>query len=139
MDRDILTEKLESLRRCVVRIESKRGCLAVLEEDFDAQDVIALNLERAVQTAVDISAHLVSELEVSPPETMAGVFTVLEEAGILSSAVAERMRKAVGFRNICVHQYQDIDWAIVKSIATDDLEDFTNFAREISRFVDSED
>jgi len=138
VDRNIVTEKLESLRRCVLRIESKRDRLAGLEEDFDAQDVIALNLERAVQTAVDISAHLVSELEVSPPETMAGVFPVLEEAGILSAPVAERMKKAVGFRNICVHQYKDIDWAIVKSIVTDDLEDFTNFAREISRFVDSE-
>ena len=63
MDRAVVEQKLESLRRCVLRIESKAPPTAeVLASDFDLQDIISLNLSRAVQLAVDIGAHLISEL-----------------------------------------------------------------------------
>lgn len=54
MDRLILEEKLESLRRCVRRLEDKRATTAAaLRLDVDRQDIIALNLTRAMQLCVD--------------------------------------------------------------------------------------
>ena len=50
MDRLVLDEKLESLARCVRRVEQKRPpTLAALLADPDAQDILVLNLSRAVQ------------------------------------------------------------------------------------------
>ena len=50
MDREVVDQKLESLRRCLLRIESKCPVdAAVLAADFDLQDIVALNLSRAVQ------------------------------------------------------------------------------------------
>ncbi|MCK5852244.1 DUF86 domain-containing protein [bacterium] len=43
------------------------------------------------------------------------------------------MIKAVGFRNIAVHTYQDIDWEIVYSIVTKNLDDFVEFAKQITK------
>jgi hypothetical protein len=55
MDTLILEEKLESLRRCIVRIESKRAESAQqLRADVDRQDILTLNLTRAVQLCVDM-------------------------------------------------------------------------------------
>jgi uncharacterized protein YutE (UPF0331/DUF86 family) len=62
-------------------------------------------LERAIQTCVDIGLHIISELEISVPETMAQTFETLKKAGCLGAATAERMVKAVGFRNTAVHAY----------------------------------
>ena len=62
---------------------------------------------------------------------MAGTFDALEREGIVSRALAERMRRAVGFRNISVHAYQTLDWEIVHSIATTRLGDFVEFGRAI--------
>jgi uncharacterized protein YutE (UPF0331/DUF86 family) len=45
--------------------------------------------------------------------------------------VAERMTKAVGFRNTALHAYQAIDWEIVFRIATEHLDDFRAFSRQI--------
>jgi hypothetical protein len=48
VDRLVLERKLESLRRCLVRVRSR--CPATLPElvqDLDAQDVLVLNLSRA--------------------------------------------------------------------------------------------
>ena len=43
--------------------------------------------------------------------------------------LAARLKKAVGFRNIAMHNYEAIDWFIVHSIVTHHLKDFVDFAR----------
>lgn len=56
MDREVIEQKLESLRRCLQRIETKCPAAAeTLAADFDLQDIVALNLSRAVQLCVDIA------------------------------------------------------------------------------------
>ncbi|MEO8171368.1 MAG: hypothetical protein ABI575_10965, partial [Oxalobacteraceae bacterium] len=48
MDREVVEQKLESLRRCLQRIETK--CPPdpeTLMTDLDLQDIVALNLSRA--------------------------------------------------------------------------------------------
>lgn len=132
MDRLVIEEKLESLRRCLRRIEEKcPESVDALKKDVDAQDILALNLTRAVQICVDIGAHLISETELLPPDTMGQTFDVLNQAGIISADLAVRMKKAVGFRNIAVHNYDAINWAIVYSIATQRVPDFVAFTRAV--------
>jgi len=129
MDKQLIEEKLESLRRCVRRIEQKRPPKAeALVSDWDLQDIIAINLTRAVQLSVDIAAHVLSEADVEAPETMAQSFENLAKAGVIPSELAARLKKAVGFRNIAVHNYQAIDWRIVHLICTQHLGDFKEFA-----------
>ena len=132
MDRRVVNEKLESLRRCIQRVESRRpDSVEALQADLDLQDILSLNLTRAVQVSVDLAAHLVAGLDVPAPSTMAGFFEALADAGVLSPEVADRMRSAVGFRNVAVHAYQSIDWAIVLAISHDQLDDFRAFASAV--------
>lgn len=71
MDREVIEQKLESLRHCLQRIEAKCPADAqTLATDPDLQDIVALNLSRAVQVCVDIGAHLISGMDVPPPDTM---------------------------------------------------------------------
>lgn len=48
------------------------------------------------------------------------------------------MRKAVGFRNLAVHQYEDVDWHIVYSICQHNLDEFRDFARAVVSWIDFE-
>lgn len=130
MDREVVEQKLESLRRCLQRIEKKCPAEpAVLAADIDLQDIISLNLSRAVQIAVDIGAHLIAGMEVPPPDTMDQTFDLLAQQGVLNSELASSLKKAVGFRNIAVHNYENINWNIVHSIVKYHLADFTAFAK----------
>jgi len=52
--------------------------------------------------------------------------------GTLGSELAKRMKSAVGFRNLAVHQYEAMDWAIVHATCTRHLDDFRMFARVIA-------
>ena len=117
MDKVVLAAKLESLRRCVGRIEQKRPCWSDLRAgEPDIQDIIVLNLTRAVQLCVDIGSHIVSDSELPAPQTMGEVFSMLEGLGAISPTTSLQLRKAVGFRNVAVHAYQAINWGMVYSI-----------------------
>ena len=134
MDREVVEQKLESLRRCLQRIKEKCPPSAdILARDLDAQDILSLNLSRAVQLCVDIGAHIVASKSVPPPATMGQTFDVLAELGIISEELASRMKNAVGFRNITVHNYEAINWQIVHAIATRHVGDFADFARAVLR------
>ncbi len=129
MDRQVIEQKLESLRRCLLRVKEKCPVDAEsLVRDIDAQDIITLNLTRAVQLSVDLAAHLIASRDVPAPNTMGQAFEALASIGLISSALASRMKKAVGFRNIAIHNYEAIDWHIVHSICQRNLDDFRDFA-----------
>jgi uncharacterized protein YutE (UPF0331/DUF86 family) len=109
MDRCVIDDKLERLRRCIQRIEHKRpALLADLVADYDLQDILSVNLERAIQLCVDIAAHIIAAREISAPTTMAAAFESLQVLQVLSPELATSMKKAVGFRNIVVHNYHGL-------------------------------
>ncbi|EAR23485.1 type VII toxin-antitoxin system HepT family RNase toxin [Nitrococcus mobilis] len=138
MDTLILQEKLEALRRCVRRIEERRADSAgELGKDLDRQDIVTLNLTRAVQLCVDMAVHVIAESEQMAPQTMGEAFEGLAKLGLISEALSLRMKAAVGFRNIAIHQYQSIDWDIVHAITWKGLEDFRNFARAMATLTDN--
>lgn len=133
MDREVVEQKLESLRRCLRRIEIKCPAdAATLVADMDLQDIVSLNLSRAVQISVDIGAHLIAGMEVPPPDTMGQTFDLLAQQGVLNNELASSLKKAVGFRNIAVHNYESINWTIVHSIVKYHLADFSEFAKVVA-------
>ena len=75
MDRNVVEAKLESLRRCVERIAAKTPSSAdQLAQNQDLQDIIALNLQRAVQLSVDLASPLIAETAARPPLHDGGEF-----------------------------------------------------------------
>lgn len=129
MDREVIEQKIEALRRCVDRVRQKSpATAAALASDPDAQDILTLNLSRAVQLCVDIGAHLISAQNQPAPDTMGQTFDVLADMGVITAELAVRMKKAVGFRNIAVHNYEAINWEIAHAIATRHVSDFAAFA-----------
>lgn len=124
MDRTIF-RKVESISRCVKRIEQERQFN--LFEDIVHQDALLLNLQRACQTTIDIALHIVKQKQMGIPNTAVEVFEILYAQNIIPLELFESMRSKVGFRNIMVHDYTELDLNIVKSIIEKHLADFTAF------------
>ena len=132
MNDDIIINKTETIKRCLARIkEEYAGYEDELENNYTKQDSIILNLERVAQTSIDISTHIIRIKRLGIPKTSRDVFTILEQHKIVSSKTSEQMKKMVGFRNIAVHDYQNISLDIVKSIIENNLPDFERFSKEI--------
>ena len=59
MDKQTILNKIASLKRCVERIEDKvPETSQKLQSDHDLQDIVSLNLQRAVQICVDIASNV---------------------------------------------------------------------------------
>ncbi|MGB5145683.1 MAG: DUF86 domain-containing protein [Porticoccaceae bacterium] len=121
------------------RIEQRRTATPEeLRHDLDRQDIISLNLTRAVQTGVDIAVHLLADTDERAPTTMGEAFEALVAQSLISEPPGKRLRAAVGFRNIVVHRYQAIDWTIVHALTHTGVEDFRAFAAAIAPLLDAD-
>ena len=138
-DKDLVLSKLESLTNCIKRIEGKKPeKVEALISDFDLQDILSVNIERAVQLMVDTGLHILSRDFGIRPGDMASVFDELEKADILGEKLAGSLKKSVGFRNIAVHEYHVIDWNIVYSIADKNVTDFRAFIKVILEYIEKQ-
>lgn len=136
MEREIILAKFESLEKCVRRIEAQNVKDArELEENMDKQEVIILNLQRAVQICVDIGNHVLLDFPCAMPATMADTFKKMRENDLITDKTCENLSKAVGFRNIAIHQYEDIDCKIIFSIVKNHLCDFREFAKCVQKIL----
>ena len=96
MDKELVLAKLESLYRCIQRVESQHIIsLEELQLSLDKQDIAVLNLERAVQLCVDIASHILADAGGPVPDTMAGTFQSLVTQGILDEALGEKLKKRI--------------------------------------------
>lgn len=133
VDRDILLAKIASIRKCVERIRKVTGGTSESLNDPDIQDIFVLNLQRAVQAAIDLAAHLVADEKIGLPTNLKENFTLLESRQIIDAPLSKRLQAMVGFRNIAVHDYQQLDLVILKSILEHRLVDLDEFVRVITQ------
>jgi len=132
MDQIVLEKKIDSLLRCLDRIKTRLpDSVELFLQDLDAQDVIVLNLTRAVQLSVDLAMHICSQSSAAIPQTMGESFEVLQQLKIVTPSIASKMKKSVGFRNIAVHNYDEIDLNLAFIIAKEHIDDFVEFIKQI--------
>jgi uncharacterized protein YutE (UPF0331/DUF86 family) len=132
IDRDLVLARIATIDRCLARIAEVRGERRQDLLPVDVDDIASLNLQRAIQAAVDLANHVISAESYGTPDSTAGVFTLLQQRGVLEADLAARLRKMVGFRNIAVHEYQTLDPAILESILARHLGDLRALASQVS-------
>ena len=130
-DKDIVLAKTASIQKCLKRIKDVTGLKPDSLEELNAQDIFILNLQRAVQSAIDVAAHVVASEGLGISDTVKGNFVLLEKEEILGKRLSKKMQAMVGFRNIAIHDYQSINIEILKAILTHHLKDLENFYTKI--------
>lgn len=130
MPDDVIANKAEIIERCLARIkETYERDPEALMSDYSSQDVIILNLERACQAAIDLGMRWVRLDSLGIPKDSRDAFTLLAEAKKIPRELTESLKKMVGFRNIAVHDYREIDFVIVRAIIRRDFPDFRELIR----------
>jgi uncharacterized protein YutE (UPF0331/DUF86 family) len=124
---DIILAKTGNIQRCLRRIKEVTGLSPEAIDNIDKQDIFVLNLQRAVESAIDIAAHISASEGLGLAASIKDNFRFLKEAGIIDESLSKRMESMVGFRNIAVHDYQTLKLEILKSILTSNLKDLEDF------------
>lgn len=85
----------------------------------------------AIEACVDAAQHVCSTNGWGPPSDNGDAMRLLGAHGVLDLAHAERMARAVGFRNVLVHDYARVDDGLVVSRLSE-LGDLEEFVRRLS-------
>ncbi len=127
----VIINKYDSIQKCIKRIkEEYEGNIENLY-NYKKLDPIVLNLQRACEASIDIAMYIVSNRKLGVPQTKKEAFIKLEENKLISKEISKNMQKMIGFRNIAIHEYKQIEEEILADIIENHLTDLTDFAKAI--------
>jgi len=127
VERDVILAKIDSIQNCLDRIDSVVAKDPHRLDTLDGQDIVTLNLQRAIQLTIDIASHIISTEKLGLPQSLRDTFLILQKKGVIDEVTCALMSKMVGFRNIAFHDYQTIDPAILHAVVNNHLGDFERF------------
>ncbi len=127
----VIINKYESIQRCIKRIEEEYNNQVENLYDYKKLDPIVLNLQRACEATIDIAMYVIANRKLGVPQTKKEAFIKLEENELISKEISNNMQKMIGFRNIAVHDYKQIDEEVLADVIQNHLGDFIIFAKEI--------
>lgn len=92
-------------------------------------------LQLAIETINDIGNHLVAEMNLGVVNWISDIPSLLGKAGYIDQEMKENWVKMIGFRNVLVHDYLDIDLSLVYDILTNRLKDFEKIRLTFAQFL----
>jgi uncharacterized protein YutE (UPF0331/DUF86 family) len=126
---DVLLNKAAIIERSVARAREEYAAAgANFASDFTRQDAAILNIQRACEAALDVGHHLIRRDKLGLPQSARHVFELLAQANWIDAALADNLKRMVGFRNIAVHDYQTLLLPMTVSVITRHLDEFLQFA-----------
>ena len=127
----VVVSKFQTIEKCINRIHEEYQGNAENLDDYRKVDMIVLNLQRACEATLDLAMYVVSSRKLGLPQNKREAFEILEEQKIIDAKMRKAMQNMVGFRNIAVHDYKEIDEEILQDIIENNLNDLMEFARII--------
>ncbi len=125
---DIVINKVQSIQRCVERArEEYRNKPESFDVNFTRQDAAILNIIRACEQSIDLANHIIKTNKMGIPTSSTESFELLHKKGVIDQGLMKKLKNMVHFRNTVVHQYQQINLEIVKSVINSELDDVVAF------------
>ncbi len=135
-DRSLILRKISDLENYQKQIEEFSGITAKdYQKDWKTQRIIERTLQLMIETCVDVANHIISEAGMRVPVSYADTFRVLSENNFIDTELFSTLEKMAKFRNIIVHDYEEVDAEIVVTILTKHLEDFQKFKRAVLKYL----
>jgi uncharacterized protein YutE (UPF0331/DUF86 family) len=131
---DVYLGKLSSVERSIHRAREELAAAGTgFPGDLTRQDAAVLNVLRACESSIDLANALVNDRKLGIPQSNRDSFRLLGEAGVIPEPLSARLQRMVGFRNVAVHRYRDIDLGVLVSIIEKDLDDLLRFTEIVAR------
>ena len=127
LEHDVILSKISIIKNCLNAIKKATQLNSDKLDDVMVQDVFVLNLQRAIQAAIDMANVVISQRGLKLPASYRQCFMILRDDQVIDADLCEKMVKMTGFRNIAVHDYQQISVVILKEILKQHLVDLEKY------------
>ena len=130
-----IQEKLRTVQYIKQLQKSADIDVADYKESFDQQLIVERLLHLLIESATDINMHLAVMDGQPPPETYYDSFLALARMGAISMDLAEQLAPSAGLRNRLVHDYDDIDSAIVHGAIDFALTLYPQYLQQVESYI----
>jgi uncharacterized protein YutE (UPF0331/DUF86 family) len=133
---DKITKLISEMRRAINRLRflktlDKKSFL----NDPDKIGSAKYNFIVAIESAIDICNHIISQNGYRAPEDYADTFHILGEQGAFDKDFIKDLKDMTKFRNRLIHLYWEVDDEQVYEILQTRLNDFKTFLNNIAVFL----
>lgn len=129
--------RIGKIRDYVALLRKIRGMAN--EARFVRDPLIYGNAERylqlAIQAVLDVSNHIVADMNLNLPSDSKDLFQLLATHKVLPVPLSKKLLLMAGFRNVLVHEYLEIDRRRVYRVLRDELGDFEKFIKAVSKLL----
>jgi uncharacterized protein YutE (UPF0331/DUF86 family) len=133
---ELVLSKAASVRRRLERLTRALSIgLDAFVKDEERVEAAAFNVFLAMQECIDLGSHVVADERWGAPETLADVFTVLQQHGVLTGSTTDAMRRGSRLRNLIAHAYGDIDPAKLFESASAGVGQIGTFLAEVEAWL----
>ena len=129
-DPALVAKKLALIESCLSDLQRLANRDA-LHTDIREQRFVEHTLQVAIQAALDVASHIVSDRRLGEPRTNRELFDLLLGDEWFDAALAGTLRNMAGFRNVLVHGYDDVDLGVVRDVLDHHLGDLETFVAAI--------
>jgi uncharacterized protein YutE (UPF0331/DUF86 family) len=136
IDEDRVLRLLRSIADDTSVLRQEAGASEVRRRDPIWLRGIKYTFVTAIEACVDVAQHISATEGWGPPADNGDAIRLLGAHGVLAAELATSMRKAVGFRNVLVHDYIEVDDEIVVG-RLKSLSDLDEFVRQVAAYVTS--
>ena len=130
IDHDLVAKKLAMIETYVRELD-ELARPGAMRTDVREERFVEHTLQIAIQAALDVASHIVSDERLGEPRTNRELFSLLVRGRVLPEALAERLGAMAGFRNALVHGYGDLDLAIVEDVVANRTGDLLEVVRKV--------
>lgn len=95
-------------------------------------------LQTAIEACMDVAQHICAASGWGVPNDNGQAMTILMQHRVIEASVEQAMRKAIGLRNVLVHEYVGVDDSIVLA-RIEDLSDIDAFASQVADWLAASD
>ncbi|HEX5758680.1 MAG TPA: DUF86 domain-containing protein [Thermoanaerobaculia bacterium] len=129
-DRDLVFKKLAAVETHVRELRAHAN-LERLRTDVREERFVTRTLHLAIEAALDVASHVVSDERLGEPRSNRDLFDLLERAGWLAPELATALKEMAGFRNVLVHGYDSLNLGIVEQVVRTRLDDLLAFTEVV--------
>lgn len=129
-DADIIMAKASTIKRCLNAIEQVNQTKNTMET-WMVEDLIVLNLQRAIQACLDLANHLIAANHWDLPKSASQSMEIIARNNVVPRDMLNSLRSMVGFRNIAVHNYTILEPEIIQSIVKNHLSDIESLVQSV--------
>lgn len=136
-EQEKMVKLVSQLRNSAARLRSiSKLSLEAFLEDPDKIGSSKYHFIVAIESAIDMCNHIISQNGYRVPEDYADTFRVMGEVGALDTDFSNALTNMAKFRNRLVHLYWEVDDPQVYEILQTRLDDFKRFLNAIAKFLD---